>query len=88
MRKKQYVESAQTLVIETIEDLTTGPDSKDFVTSTEISKHCEAVQSTVDRKLKSIRGVIENVEHELQTSPRPRYVYWWDENDEQGGVSP
>lgn len=88
MRKKEYTTSAQEVVVETIQDMTTGARSKDYVTSTEICSECEAVQSTVERKLKAIRGVLDNVEHELQTEPRPRYVYWWDNSDDDGGVAP
>ena len=89
MRKKEYTTSAQRVVVETIQDMTTGPRSKDYVTSTEICDECEAVQSTVERKLKAIRGVLDNVEHELQTEPRPRYVYWYDKADgDDGGVAP
>jgi transcriptional antiterminator len=87
VRKKEYTTSAQEVVVETIQDMTTGARSEDYVTSTEICSECEAVQSTVERKLKAIRGVLDNVEHELQTDPRPRYVYWWDNNDSDGGVA-
>jgi hypothetical protein len=86
VRKKEYTTSAQEVVVETIQDMTTGPHSEDYVTSTEICRECNAVQSTVERKLKAIRGVLDNVEHELQTDPRPRYVYWWDDGDD-GGVA-
>jgi len=85
VRKKEYTTSAQEVVVETIQDMTTGARSKDYVTSTEICNECDAVQSTVERKLKAIRGVLDNVEHELQTEPRPRYVYWWDNNDSDDG---
>jgi len=88
MRKKEYTMNGQEVVVETIQDMTTGPRSKDYVTSTEICSECEVVRSTVERKLKAIRGVLDNVEHELQTDPRPRYVYWYDQSDgDDGGLA-
>jgi len=88
VRRKTRTKNTQQVVLETIEDMTTGPDSDEYVTSTEIRRNCEATESAVWQNLKGIRDVMDNVGYEFQLEPRPRYVYWWDEDDDKGGAAP